>query len=64
MKKSRTFIIKESKHFLAEITYRLWSAGFGINIGTNYFIHKKIANFYIEITILFWTLGVEWRKSP
>ena len=37
--------------------------GLGIDFGTNQFIRKHRNNFFIEITVLFWTFAIEVRFS-
>jgi hypothetical protein len=45
--------------FEFDIMYKPRSFGFGIDIGSNTIYYGKWGNIYLEITILFWTFGVE-----
>lgn len=41
--------------------YRPRVISIGIDIGNNYKVNGKIKNFFIEISILLWTFGVEFK---
>lgn len=41
--------------------YRPRVISIGIDLGNNCRINKKMRNFFIELSILFWTLGIELK---
>ena len=54
--------------FKADVMTRIkrsWVVGLGIDLGSNKFYKHTAVNFFIEVTILFWTFGVEveWKKK-
>jgi hypothetical protein len=51
--------ILTKKHFDFDVLYRPKTISLGGTIGTNRTVNKKMANVYLEIDILFWTLGFE-----
>lgn len=40
--------------------YRPRVLSFGIDIGNNYTVNGKVGNFFIEISLLFWSFGIEY----
>jgi len=42
-----------------DVMYRPRVISFGIDFGNNSLIKGKMSNFFIEISILFWTFGIE-----
>jgi len=45
--------------FKFDTIFRKYIISLGVDFGVNKFRHKKITNFFIEISILFWTFGFE-----
>lgn len=43
-----------------EIIYRPRVLSLGIDLGSNYTINGRVNNFFIELSILFWSFSVEF----
>ena len=52
---------KRRKYFTYDWMYRPRVISFGIDLGSNFRVNNKIKNVFIEISILFWTFGIEYR---
>ena len=53
-----------TNNFTFDILYRKYMLGLGVDIGSNKFIKSKPKNFFIEITVLFFTFGFEYTQTP
>lgn len=40
-----------------------WCIGLGISFGSNHTVNNRPVNFFIEVDILFWRLGLEWKRK-
>ena len=54
--------IIDINHLEVDISTNFYYISFGIVIGTNSFTGKRPDNLFIEISCLFWTLSVEFKR--
>ena len=61
---NRVYFLKFGK-IKIDMFSRKYVLSFGIDLGSNRFVSKKPTNFFIEISVLFWTFGFEvlWEKQ-
>ena len=63
--KHKRITIVDKDCFGFDILYRGWCMlSLGLTIGSNHFVRKRPRNLFIEIDILFWTFGIEFKKRP
>ena len=51
--------VKKKLKYTVDILTRPWIIGLGLDFGANSFNRGRPCNFFVEITILIWTIGIE-----